>query len=149
MKSPPAIPEYLNWSAMSITFSRADHPSQVPRPGHAALVLEAQVGGYEMSWVFMDGGSGINIIFADTLCNMNRSLTNLLHSDTTFHGIVPGKPVLPWVLLHWMSSLASRRILGAKGSTSKSSTGHRSTMPYSDDPRSQGSWPYLIMRISN
>ncbi|KAK1643114.1 hypothetical protein QYE76_060919 [Lolium multiflorum] len=27
----------------SITFSRADHPKAVPRPGHAALVLEAQI----------------------------------------------------------------------------------------------------------
>ena len=95
MTSPPAIPEYLNWSEASITFSRADHPPRVPRPGHAALVLEAQIGGYEMSKVFMDGGSGINIIFADTLRGMNRSLTNLAYSETTFHGIVPGKPVLP------------------------------------------------------
>jgi hypothetical protein len=48
-----------------------------------------------MSWVFMHGGSGINIIFANTLRDMNRSLTNLPHSETTFHGIVLGKPVLP------------------------------------------------------
>jgi hypothetical protein len=29
-----------------------------------------------MSKVIMDGGSGINLIFADTFCVMNRSLTN-------------------------------------------------------------------------
>ena len=95
VKSPPATPEYLNWSEKSITFSRADHPCQVPRPGHAALVLEAQIGGYEMSKVFMDGGSGINLIFTSTLQVMSRSLMNLAPSDTTFHGIVPGKLVLP------------------------------------------------------
>ena len=32
-------PEYINWSEQSITFSRADHPPSVPRPGHAALVV--------------------------------------------------------------------------------------------------------------
>ena len=56
--APPAAPEYLNWSEASITFDRSDHPPQVPRPGHSALVLDAQIGGYEMSKVFMDGGSG-------------------------------------------------------------------------------------------
>jgi hypothetical protein len=48
-----------------------------------------------MSKVFMDGGSGINLIFANTLRAMNLSLTNLAASDTSFHGIVPGKPEIP------------------------------------------------------
>lgn len=93
--APPAAPEYLKGSETSITFSREDHPPRLPRPGHAALVLEAQIGGFEMNIVFMDGGSGISIIYADTLRRMNLSLTNLAPSDTTFHGIVPGKPVYP------------------------------------------------------
>ncbi|KAK1645940.1 hypothetical protein QYE76_063745 [Lolium multiflorum] len=33
----------------SISFDGSDHPKAVPRPGHAALVLEAQIGGYNMS----------------------------------------------------------------------------------------------------
>ena len=37
----PAAPDYLNGSETDITFSREDHPPAVPRPGHAALVLEA------------------------------------------------------------------------------------------------------------
>src|SRR3954466_9079505 len=61
--APPAIPEYLSGSESCITFNRSDHPCQVPRPGHAALVLEAQIGGFDMSSVFMDGGSGINMMF--------------------------------------------------------------------------------------
>ena len=43
----------------------------------------------------MDGGSGINIIYADTLRRMNKNLDGLERSDTTFHEIVPGKPVYP------------------------------------------------------
>jgi len=48
-----------------------------------------------MSRVFMDGGSGINIIFTKTLREMCIPLSVLKTSDTTFHGIVPGKAVLP------------------------------------------------------
>ena len=60
MVAPPAIPEYLRGSETDITFSRADHPPAVPRPGHAALVVEAQICDFKMSKVFMDGGSGID-----------------------------------------------------------------------------------------
>ena len=48
-----------------------------------------------MSRVFMDGGSGINLIFASTLRAMRIPLTCLEASDTTFHDIVPGKGVYP------------------------------------------------------
>jgi hypothetical protein len=58
-------------------------------------VLDAQIGGFDMSKVFMDRGSGINIIFADTLEKMNISIKNLAQSENSFHGIVPGKAVRP------------------------------------------------------
>ena len=93
--APPAVPEYLKGSETSITFYREDHPAAVARPGHAALVLDAQIGGFAMTKVFMDGGSGINILFADTLRKMNHSTENLAKSGNTFHGIVPGKAVYP------------------------------------------------------
>ena len=93
--NPPAVPDYLRGSETAITFSRADHPPAIPRPGHAALVVEAQIGEFTLKKVFMDGGSGINIIFADTLRRMNRSTSNLTPSMNTFHGIVPGQAVTP------------------------------------------------------
>ena len=36
-------PYYLCDSKVSITFSQKDHPPAIPRPGHAPLVLEAQI----------------------------------------------------------------------------------------------------------
>src|SRR3954463_14058582 len=54
----------------NITFSQSDHPPAVPRPGHAPLVLDAQIGGYDMDRVFMDGGSSLKIIFTNTLHKM-------------------------------------------------------------------------------
>ena len=59
------------------------------------MVLEARIGNYDMSRVFMDGGSGINIIFTRTLEEMLIQNSALKFSGTTFHGIVPGKAVYP------------------------------------------------------
>src|SRR3954447_24703052 len=58
--------EYVDWSEQPIYFSRDDHPPSVPRPGHAALVVEAQIGGFNMGKILMDGGSGLNLLFANT-----------------------------------------------------------------------------------
>ena len=93
--APLVIPEFLNGSETVISFSKEDYPPSVAGPRHAALVLDAQIGKYGMSKVFMDGGSRINIIFADTLRKMNRSVKNLPRSSNTFHGIVPSKAVSP------------------------------------------------------
>jgi hypothetical protein len=65
--SPPVTTEYLHWSKQPIEFNREDHPIIVPRPGNAPLVLKAQIGGYAVDRVFMDAGSGINLIYAKTL----------------------------------------------------------------------------------
>jgi hypothetical protein len=65
--SPPATTEYLHWSEQPIEFSRDDHPITVPRPGNAPLVLKAQIGTYDVDRVFMDAGSGINLIYVKTL----------------------------------------------------------------------------------
>jgi hypothetical protein len=89
------IPEYIGWSEQSILFSRADHPMSIPRPGHAALVLEAQIGGFNMSKVFMDGGSILNLLFASTMKAMGITTDMLQESDTDFHGIVPTLPAYP------------------------------------------------------
>jgi hypothetical protein len=67
ISSPPGTTEYLRWSDQTIRFSRADHPRKVPRPGHAPMVLKAQIGGYDVGRVFMDAGNGINLIYARTL----------------------------------------------------------------------------------
>jgi hypothetical protein len=64
---PPATTEYLHWSEQPIEFSRDDHPIIVPRPGNAPLVLKAQIGTYDVDKVFMDAGSGINLIYVKNL----------------------------------------------------------------------------------
>jgi hypothetical protein len=95
ISSPPATTEYLRWSNQPVRFSRVDHPRKVPRPGHAPMLLKAQIGGYDIGRVFMDAGSGINLIYARTLKAMNISLESLKPTDCSFHRIVPGSVNYP------------------------------------------------------
>jgi hypothetical protein len=59
------------------------------------MVLKAQIGGYDIGRVFMDAGSGINLIYARTLRAMCISLESLKPIDCSFHGIVPGSANYP------------------------------------------------------
>jgi hypothetical protein len=95
ISSPPATTEYLQWSDQPVRFSRADHPRKFPRPGHAPMVQKAQIGGYDIGKVFMDAGSGINLIYARTLRAMCISLESLKPTGCSFHGIVPGSVNYP------------------------------------------------------
>jgi hypothetical protein len=59
------------------------------------MVLKAQIGGYNIGRVFMDAGSGINLIYARTLKAMCISLTSLKPTDCSFYGIVLGAANYP------------------------------------------------------
>ncbi|KAM3309992.1 hypothetical protein ACQJBY_030971 [Aegilops geniculata] len=39
----------------------------------------------------MDGGSGLNILYAETLKGMDISMSQLSESNMQFHGVIPGK----------------------------------------------------------
>jgi hypothetical protein len=54
------------------------------------MVLKAQIGGYDVGRVFMDAGSGINLIYTRTPKAMSISLEWLKPTDCSFHGKVPG-----------------------------------------------------------
>ena len=38
----------------------------------------------------MDGGSGLNLLYQDTVCNMGIDPTKIRHSKTSFQGVTPG-----------------------------------------------------------
>jgi hypothetical protein len=137
--APPAMPEYLNWSEHPIGFDRSDHPPKIPRPGHHTLVLEAQIGGFTSKKVFMDGGSSLNLIYADTLCKIKIPRNNLLPTETSFHGIVSGQPTYPLGAIHLDVIFGTLRTFGRRRSSSRSSIGLHSTTPFLDDQRSPDS----------
>ena len=90
-----AAPRYLNWSREAITFDRDDHPDHVPNPGQYPLVVDPIIGNTRLSKVLMDGGSGLNILYANTLELLELDQSQLRGDATPFHGIVPGKCTRP------------------------------------------------------
>jgi hypothetical protein len=61
-----AVPVYLDWSDKPITFDQGDHPDCVPSPGKYPLVVDPVIGNTRLTKVLMDGGSSLNIIYAET-----------------------------------------------------------------------------------
>ena len=62
-----AAPQYLNWSRETITFDWDDHTDYVPNPGQYPLIVDPIIGNPRLTKVLMDGGSGLNILYANTL----------------------------------------------------------------------------------
>ncbi|KAI5012942.1 hypothetical protein ZWY2020_025208 [Hordeum vulgare] len=87
----PASPKFLKWSQTAITFDQSDHPAHVPTPGRQDLVVDPVVEGVRLRKVLMDGGSGLNIMYADTLKGMGIPMSKLSESSMQFHGVVPGR----------------------------------------------------------
>ena len=63
--------------------------------GHYPLVLGPTIAGMTVPKVLIDGGAGLNIIFADTLKKICLEFTSLLTiTDVPFYRIVPGKAAM-------------------------------------------------------
>jgi hypothetical protein len=88
-------PSYLKWSEVLITFDRKDHPDNVPQPGSYPLVLTPLFKSRRVHKVLMDGGSGINVLYASTLDEMGIPRSALKPSTMPFHGVIPGIEALP------------------------------------------------------
>jgi hypothetical protein len=67
----------------------------VPSPGRYPLVVDPIIGNARLTKVLMDGGSSLNIIYAETLWLLEIDLSTIRAGAAPFHGIVPGKRVLP------------------------------------------------------
>jgi hypothetical protein len=90
-----AAPVYLDWSDKPITFDQDDHPDCVPSPGRYPLVVDPVIGNARLTKVLMDRGNNLNIIYTETLGLLRIDLSTIRVGAAPFHGIVPGKHVLP------------------------------------------------------
>jgi hypothetical protein len=90
-----AAPVYLDWSDKPITFDQGDHPDRVTSPGKYPLVVDPIIGNVRLTKVLMDGGSSLNIIYAETLELLQIDLSSVRAGAAPFHGIIPGKRVQP------------------------------------------------------
>ena len=87
----PVTPRFNPWLACPITFDRGDHATSIRHEGLAALVLDPIINGYHLTRVLMDGGSGLNLIYQDTVPKMGIDPTKISHRTTTFKGVIPGQ----------------------------------------------------------
>ena len=62
-----AVPSFLSWSESPITFDQKDHPSHIARLGHYPLIIDPIIRKKCLTKVLMDRGSGLNILYVDTL----------------------------------------------------------------------------------
>ena len=79
------------WSNTAITFSASDEPQFQTVRAPAALVLSRIVDGFRLTKVLMDGGSGLNLIYEETLNKMEIDKSRIEQSSTTFMGIIPSR----------------------------------------------------------
>ena len=79
------------WNDTAITFSADDEPQFQTVRAPTALVLSAIVDGFRLTKVLMDGGSGLNLIYEETLSKMEIDKCRIEQSGTTFKGIIPSR----------------------------------------------------------
>ena len=90
-----AAPTFLRWSESAITFDRTDHLESIPQPGRYPLVVNPIIGTKRLTEVLMDGGSGLNIMYIETLDAMGIDRSRIRPTMAPFHSIVPGKQAIP------------------------------------------------------
>jgi hypothetical protein len=73
----PATPYFLHWSKEAITFDCEDQSGYIPNPGYYPLIIDPIIGNTRLTKVLMDGGSGLNILYAETLDLMGISRSRL------------------------------------------------------------------------
>jgi hypothetical protein len=96
MSFEPAAPRPLRWSEVPILFSCDDQWTSFSEPGKFPRVLDPMVVEVRLTKVLIDGGSGLNLIFASTLRKMGLDFTDMLvPSKSPFYGIVPGNAAHP------------------------------------------------------
>jgi hypothetical protein len=96
MSVEPAVPRPLRWSEVPISFSHDNQWISFSEPGKFPLVLDPVVAEVRLIRVLIDGGSGLNLIFASTLRKMGLDLMDMLvPCKSPFYGVVPGNAAHP------------------------------------------------------
>ena len=85
-----AVPSFLHWSESPITFDQRNHLPHVTRLGRYALVVNPIIRKKHLTKVLMDRGSGLNILYIDTLDAMHIPWSDLQLVSSPFHGMILG-----------------------------------------------------------
>ncbi|XP_066392196.1 uncharacterized protein [Miscanthus floridulus] len=93
------MPTFLQWSESTITFDQINHLESVPQPGRYPLMVDPIISTKWVTKVLMDGGSGLNIMYAKTLDVMGIDMTHIQQTRAPFQGIMPRKQAMPLGLI--------------------------------------------------
>ena len=77
------------WNDTAITFNASDEPQFRTVRAPATLVLSPIVDGFRLTKVLMDGGSGLNLIYEETLNKMEIDKSHVEQSSTTLEELFP------------------------------------------------------------
>ncbi|XP_066308065.1 uncharacterized protein [Miscanthus floridulus] len=87
------MPSFLRWSESTITFDQTDHPESVLHLRRYLLVVNPIIGTKWLTKVLMDGGSELNIKYAETLDAMGIDRSRIWPTGAPFHDNVPRKVI--------------------------------------------------------
>jgi hypothetical protein len=90
-----AVPAFLKRSKTVITFDRKDHLDHILQPGHFPLIVGPIIGKTCLSCVLMNGGSGLNLLYAETYNVMGPLQAVIRPSGASLHGVIPGLQAIP------------------------------------------------------
>ena len=79
-----AMPSFLRWSESTITFDRTDHPESIPQSGRYPLMVDPIIDTKRLTKVLMDGRSGLNIMYAETLDAMGIDRAHIRSTRAPF-----------------------------------------------------------------
>src|SRR3954462_11165939 len=86
----PTPQESRHWSLKPIIFDQLDYSRNIKNAGRTALILDPIIDGFQFTNVLMHGGSGLNLIYQDTIQRMGINPARIRHSKTSFQGVAPG-----------------------------------------------------------
>ena len=88
----PLLPQL---SESLVTFDQRDHPPYVARPGRYPLIIDPIIRKKRLTKVLMDGGSGLNILYINTLDAMCIPRSEIRLAGSHFHRVIPGAQAYP------------------------------------------------------
>jgi hypothetical protein len=92
----PAMTRPLRYREVPISYSRDDQWTSFSKLRKFPLVLDLVVAGSQLTWVLIDGESGLNLFFASTLKKMGLDISMMLTPlQSPFYGVVPSNAATP------------------------------------------------------
>ena len=77
-------PKYLDWSKYPITFSWANQWADIPYLGCFPLMLDPTIRNVRFKKVLIDGGSALNLLFAEAQTKSGLTKDDLVPIDSPF-----------------------------------------------------------------